>query len=184
MVTSMKRALQVSGVPILTLNQRIWQWLKDHQGKTAAEVAAALGETAGNISSCLGKMFDRGMVTRVLEPHKKGTRGVDFFRYSTHPKLKEYELLPITAAGRKRHEELMLKRNAKKAKATAEKNVFSIAGTAHLPPVEPPQPAIQPVTPPTAEEEIELLLHRMSVGHAFKLFKRLREMFVEHKFPA
>lgn len=177
MVAGMKRALKLAGVPMPGLNPRIWQWIKDNGSQSAVQVANALSEPAGDMSSRLGMMYNRGMLLR-KEEHKPGTNS-KYYSYSAPAKMKVYELLPFTEEGKKRIAE---HRHALKKEQTKEPSGMVVAGTAHLPP-----PVVQPIEPApqaSVEDEIETLLGRMSVAHGFKLFIRLREMFVDHKFSA
>lgn len=186
MVAGIKRAIRKAGLNGAPLNQRAWQWLKDHPDHTANEIGAAIGEKGSDLSSILGKFFDRDMVTRKVEPTIIGTKGVPTYRYKINPKMKEFEMWPITAAGKKRHDDAVLRRIANKARKQARKdgNVFSLAGSAHLPVVAPEPEVVQPAVPQlpkqdglTADQYAELILEHMNVKAAYKLHLVLMGMF-------
>lgn len=84
-------ALHVAGVKLPPLNKRVWLWLHDHPGKTSKEVALALGQSHGSVSSALGNMVKRRMVQGTQQPNPR--RNVSEWHYETC--IKKFELLPL-----------------------------------------------------------------------------------------
>lgn len=153
MATIVKQ-LKEAGVETRPVIQRVWQWVKDNGKHTSTEVADGLGVARNNASSTLGILCDRGMMTSKKEFSKLLNRDITY--YIASPKMKKYELLPITAEAKSRP-----KRG--QAKKKVEKEIFTVAGTAHEPPKEPaPTPHI---------------LDTMSVRAAYKLYQELHAMF-------
>lgn len=151
MATIVKQ-LKAAGVETRPVIQRVWQWCKDG-GKqhTSTEVGDGLGVPRNNASSTLGILCDRGMMTSKKEFSKLLGRSITY--YAVNPKMKKYELQPITAAAKSR-----AKRS--KSKQTVEKEIFTVAGTAHEPP------------------KVELhILDTMSVREAYKMYQELHAMF-------
>jgi hypothetical protein len=90
-MNAISTALKTSGVKLPPTNKRIWLWLHDHPGRTAKEVANAIGVANSTTSSQLGNMVSRGMVTAVSEKHPH--RESQLRRYATC--IREFELLPM-----------------------------------------------------------------------------------------
>lgn len=158
MATIVKK-LKDAGVRIPTVNQRVWQWVFDNGAHGANAVADTLKIPRNNASSTLGNLCDRGMMTRKLE---KDQTGKDVLIYSVVPRMKKYELLPVSAAAKARKEKIRLKRQA----ANAPAEIFTQAGTANLPPAEPTQPVKEPH-----------ILDRLNVREAYTLYLELHKMF-------
>jgi DNA-binding MarR family transcriptional regulator len=95
-MNAISTALKTSGVKLPPTNKRIWLWLHDHPGRTAKEVANAIGVANSTTSSQLGSMVSRGMVTAVSEKHPH--RDIQLLRYTTC--IREFELLPLPSARR------------------------------------------------------------------------------------
>lgn len=151
------RQLKEAGVAVPPLIQRVWQWVKDNGKHTSTEVALAINAPKNNVSSTLGILCDRGMMTRVRE-HSKAL-GHDVTYYTAASKLKKYELLSLTQEARDRPK----RKSAKAEVAAGRQSTFTQAGTANLVPVE--------VTPPPN------LLDTMNVRQAYALYQELYAMF-------
>lgn len=101
-MTQMEAALVEAGVPVPTVNERLWNAVKE-SGKTGVTSQdlirrmAALGPQA--IYAAMSNMEKRGMIYRTEEPraHVFGA-GQRKFRYYTD--MDTYKLLPITARGK------------------------------------------------------------------------------------
>lgn len=83
--------MKEAGVPIPPLIKRVWLWLHDHSEKTYFEVAKALGDNANNVSSTLGILVKRGMVTAAKHKRRGSEGTVTRYTCIGH----EYELLPL-----------------------------------------------------------------------------------------
>ena len=94
-MNSITQALKTAGAVIPPLNKRVWLWLKDHPGKSAREVAIAIQAKHGDVSSTLGNLAKRRMVTVTQDLHLHRAQTL---RYTTC--IKEYELLPLPMAKR------------------------------------------------------------------------------------
>lgn len=92
-MNSITQALKTAGAVIPPLNKRVWLWLKDHPGKSAREVAVAINAKHGDVSSTLGNLAKRRMVTVTQDLHLHRAQTL---RYTTC--IKEYELLPMPMA--------------------------------------------------------------------------------------
>ena len=88
-MNTITHAFKASGIKLPPLNKRVWLWLHDHPGKTAKEVAVAIGAKQGDVSSTMGNMVKRKMVRR----EEQMRRGDATYRYTTC--IREYELLPM-----------------------------------------------------------------------------------------
>lgn len=155
-MATITKQLKGAGVVIPPVNQRVWQWVFDNGPHGANAVGDTLKIPRNNASSTLGALCDRGMMTRKMD---KDQTGKDVLIYSTAPKMKKYELLPVTAAAKARKEKVRLKRQA----VNAPTEIFTQAGTANLPPT-------QPVKEPH-------ILDRLSVREAYTLYLELHKMF-------
>lgn len=95
-MNSIVTAMQHAGIQLPPNNKRVWLWLKDHPGKTAAEVAAAIGITKTRAAGTLYELDLRGMVTRKEDVTPKAMqrtgRGM-VYRYTC--KYSTWELLPL-----------------------------------------------------------------------------------------
>ena len=60
-MTAIREALKDAGVK-LPLNRRVWNWVKDHPGKTAKEIALGLNEPAQKVYNAVADIECRGMV--------------------------------------------------------------------------------------------------------------------------
>lgn len=87
-------ALKEGGIKLPPLNKRVWLWLHDHKGKTAREIADALGVELGDVSSTLGAMAKRNMVSGTKE-YKQGSN-TQVTRYATIGRV--FELKPMPKA--------------------------------------------------------------------------------------
>ena len=92
-MNSITQAFKTAGAVIPPLNKRVWLWLKDHPGKSAREVAIAINAKHGDVSSTLGNLAKRRMVTVTQDLHLHRAQTL---RYTTC--IKEYELLPLPMA--------------------------------------------------------------------------------------
>lgn len=158
MATIVKK-LKDAGVRIPPVNQRVWQWVFDNGPHGANAVGDTLKIPRNTASSTLGGLCDRAMMTRKTE---KDQTGKEVLVYSIAPRMKKYELLPITAAAKARIQKARLKRQA----ANAPAEIFTQAGTANLPPTEPVQPIKEPH-----------ILDRLNVREAYTLYLELHKMF-------
>ena len=89
-MNSITQALKTAGAVIPPLNKRVWLWLKDHPGKSAKEIAIAIQAKHGDVSSTLGNLAKRRMVTVTQDLHLHRAQTL---RYTTC--IREYELLPL-----------------------------------------------------------------------------------------
>ena len=97
-MNNITHAFKTAGMRLPPLNKRIWLWLHDHAGKTYAEVATALNERPGNVSSQLGLMARRGMVSTSAS-ERRTSKGIRITTvYATA--IKAFELLPFPAASK------------------------------------------------------------------------------------
>ncbi len=174
---AVKRALKIAGVERHPLNRRVWQWLKDNGKHTAVQVGLAMNEAPNNVSAQLTNLYDRGMVIKSKELDKsKGKNGHLVAYYMADPKLRSFELLPITKEGRERIKQRLEKKEHANDPVPP-KEPFVVAGTAHL---VSPAPAVEPPKP----DYKKLVLENMNVIQAHELFLVLKDMFEKHKFPA
>jgi len=90
MSTSIKEELRK--VIKLTLNKRIWLYVKDHPHTTAGTLEKVLKETLSATSTSLGALVRRGMLNRVSVVTRNSKR---IFEYTAPAKMTEYELLPV-----------------------------------------------------------------------------------------
>ena len=65
-MTAMETALRTAGVPVPSKMQRLWQWVKDHPGKTTRDVAAATGINHDVASISMRNMAKRGSMRNEL----------------------------------------------------------------------------------------------------------------------
>lgn len=161
MVSTIKQALTEVGIKLPPVNQRIWQFLKDSGTHNANTVAKALSMPANSVSSMLGQLRDRAMVTSKQEMDKTTGHIVHYFTVAS--KMKKYTLLPITAAAKARPHRPSAKSIAQALKATP--GMHDI-GTAHLPPAAPEKPAQKPH-----------ILDQLNVREAYALYLELHKMF-------
>lgn len=99
MPTNMEDALKKAGIRTPTQFERVWRWLKDHQGKTSSEVAVGTKlDSPGLVSTILSQMENRKMIYSALEyrRHTKGAKRNHIKCWYTVVSLKEYVLLPKT----------------------------------------------------------------------------------------
>ena len=94
-MNTITHAFKASGVKLPPLNKRVWLWLHDHPGKTAKEVAVAIGAKQGDVSSTLGNMVKRRMVVRGQGRRRPGAPGWVSY-YTTC--INVFELLPMPRA--------------------------------------------------------------------------------------
>lgn len=158
-MSTVVHALKKAGVPLPPVNQRVWQWVFDNGAHGANAVGDTLKIPRNNASSTLGGLVDRGMMTRKTE---KDQRGKDVLIYATAPRMKKYELLPVTAAAKARKSA----RHLKQQEVDAPAEIFTQAGTANLPPA-----AVVPVVPEPH------LLDKISAREAYALYLELHAMF-------
>jgi hypothetical protein len=145
-MTNMQLALKKAGASV-PLTKRVWLWLKDHPGKTAAEIAVALGEArAGHVSNALFGLKSRGMVSAEnAQARSRYNRGVCVYTALG----KEYELLPV--------------RN------------FSAPPAKHFANTPVPEAAKLPAEKPVGEFAINV--ENMTLADARVLYAQLKEIF-------
>jgi predicted transcriptional regulator len=73
--------MEKAGLKGTPLNKRIWLWLRDHKGKTASEIAVALGVEKADVTSTLSSSVTRGVVTRKYEHRQCGRTRRQVFVY-------------------------------------------------------------------------------------------------------
>lgn len=93
-MSTIHTALKDAGVKLPPLNKRVWLWLKDHPHKTSADIALAINSHQADVSSVLGNLGKRSMVS-VKKDYKPGGHTTVSF-YSAVGK--SFELLPIIKA--------------------------------------------------------------------------------------
>ena len=91
-MNTITHAFKASGVKLPPLNKRVWLWLHDHPGKTAKEVATAIGAKQGDVSSTMGNMVKRRMVVQGQGHRRPGAPGWVTY-YTTC--INVFELLPM-----------------------------------------------------------------------------------------
>lgn len=94
-MTTMTEALKKVGVTV-SHNKRIWLWLKDHPGKTAKEIAAALNIPITVVYTVTGDMQKRKMleVSKLTLSYNRGKLGPK--EINTYTAVgREFELLPM-----------------------------------------------------------------------------------------
>lgn len=147
------RQLKEAGVKVPPVIQRVWQWLKDNGRHTSTEIAAAINLPANNVSSVLGNLCDRGMVSRAKE--HSIAKGHQTTYYAANPKMKSYELLPFTQEAKTR-----LKRGSPAPVAVERPRL--------------PEPVV--VVPAKPEN----LLDTLTVREAYAIYLELKAMFEQH----
>jgi len=155
-MAAVKKALEKVGIKGTPVNHRVWQFLKDSGTHNANAVAVALKLPANNVSSTLGQLRDRGMVTSKVEQDRLTGRNVHY--YTTVANLKTWALLPFTAEAKARPR--------RQHPTPRQVSGMHDLGTAHLPAAVPP-----PVTPTPH------ILDRLSVRDAYALYLELKGMF-------
>jgi hypothetical protein len=168
MATNVKVALVKAGVRVKPNIELVWQWLKDNGTHTAKEVATALGQSVANVSSLMGILVGRNMVT-VRKQHSEPLQHMVSY-YTAVSKMKKYELLPFTEAYKNR-----AKRKAQSV-VIESKPVFNVVGTAHLP---ASVDVIETVTvkPESVQSTERHILDTLPVRDAYKLYLELHAMF-------
>lgn len=175
-MATITKAMQKAGIPLPPTNRRIWQWCRDKNKRhTANEVAKALNILPNNASSVLGQLRDRNMMIVTVEFSKALGHNISY--YETNPKMKMFELLPITKAAKERVQNKRLK----KAAATSDKG-FVEAGVAHILSREVAPVPANLTAPVASDAPAEItnkahILDKISVREAFELYKELRAMF-------
>lgn len=86
----LKKALHGQGF-YKTQMQRVWEWLKDHPGKTAKDLTAEF--KLKSVTSLLAQMGHRKMLTMELRPYHKTGRNVGHYYVASN--MQAYELLPL-----------------------------------------------------------------------------------------
>lgn len=166
MVSSVKLALQEAGVRTVPQNRRVWQWLKDNGKHTALSVSKALNEPNNNVSSVLGQMRDRGMVISTMEMDQ--SRGGMRAFFVANPKMKQFELRPLTEEAKKRTKRGYAQEPETKS---AESGPF-IQVPAPVAPTFTLASNTLPERPPGSQ-----ILEAMNVRQAYALYLELRAMF-------
>ena len=94
-MTTMTEALKKVGVTV-PHNKRIWLWLKDHPGKTAKEISAALNIPMTIVYTVAGDMHKRKMlkIEKQVLSYNRGKFGPPEVNIYT-ALGKEFELLPM-----------------------------------------------------------------------------------------
>lgn len=93
-MNSLKLAMQTAGVPMPPLIKRVWLWINDHPGKTAKDIALALGEPTQRVASRLSELKSRQMVSFTYDASRRHGKGVKHvMRYSATQK--QFDLLPM-----------------------------------------------------------------------------------------
>lgn len=96
MPTVMEEALKAAGVPLKSLRERVWNWLKDHPEHSAEQLTALFNADKGQMASALSDLALRSMVVRTQILRPPGRRGpYKIWVYAVEPKMRGvYELLP------------------------------------------------------------------------------------------
>lgn len=164
-INTLVKPLQAAGVATPPVIQRVWQWVADNGPHGANSTADALKLERNNTSSTLGILCDRGMMTRVAEIQQ----GKSVLIYTANPKMKTYELWPVSKEAKARKAATSKLREEAHNPKSAE--IFTIAGNAHLPKVEE-APVVEAVEAKEAH-----ILDRLNVREAYALYLELRTMF-------
>ncbi len=188
MVAGMKEAVKKARLN-KPANERIWLWIKDNPDHTVEEISKAMNEDRGIVSGTISQMFFRDMLTRKEDKRPGGGRGSTvLYRYKTNPRLKVFELWPLSEEAKKAKQAEHDRRvNLRLTKEQKTAQVFTLAGTAHLPATVPEpvaEAAPEPVIPRqpaglTSEQYADLILEHMNAKAAYKLYLVLKEMY-EH----
>ena len=95
-MNSIVTAMTKAGIQLPPNNKRVWLWLKDHPGKTAAEVSAALGISKTRAAGTLYELVQRGMASKHTDVTPKSAgRGSRALVYRYTCKHSTWELLPL-----------------------------------------------------------------------------------------
>lgn len=148
-MNSIPDALKAAGVKLPSLKNRIWLWLKDHPGKNYKTVATALKATPSSVSSQLGDLYARGMLSCETVPSnaKRGVKSIKIYSALG----REYELAPLP-----------LKNSPCK---THTKRV----------PIDAPLIHIGTLPPLPAHKGIDV--EQLTISEARALYRKLQEMF-------
>lgn len=171
-INTLVKPLQQAGVATPPVIQRVWQWVADNGPHGANQTADALKLERNNTSSTLGILCDRGMMTRATEVRL----GKSVLIYTANPKMKTYELWPVSKEAKARKAATSKLREEARNPKSAE--IFTIAGTAHLPkPEDTALVEVQAVEVQATEAKEVHILDRLSVREAYALYLELRTMF-------
>lgn len=154
-MTTLPKALKDSGLvpPVI---QRVWQWLKDNGPHDVNAVSAAIRVPHNSVSSTLGILCHRNMVTRKKEMDP--SRGQDRFVYTVPGRLKNYELLPMSEESKNRPK----RGQSKEPPAVESKDVFTRVGQT--------EQTLDSIPPRS-------VLDSMNVREAHALYLELKAMF-------
>lgn len=94
-MTTMTDALKKVGVTV-PHNKRVWNWLKDHPGKTVKEISAALNIPTAVLYTVVGDMVNRKMLEVGKEHLIRKIGAFGPHKINTYRVVgKEFELLPV-----------------------------------------------------------------------------------------
>lgn len=154
MTTVMETALKAAGVPLRSIPERIWYYVKDHPGSTCHDIQAVLHLPFDRVATVCGTLVKRKMFyvkkeTRRVHGTRGGVRMVNL--YTAPPTMGVYTVLPMPSS--------------KPAASPA--------------PAKLPAPPLQVVPPTLAspEQKSKFDLDNMTVGEAKLLYERLHRMF-------
>ncbi len=170
MPTAIEVAAREAGLPVLTQQQRIWNWLNDHPKQTANAVIAAKCCEAKNVSTLLSQMMARKMLKVDFEFSRTAGREVSHYSVAT----KEYIILPAP-------------KKDKKSKAAPDEGKTLVQGpNTKLAIVEIPKgpaPVVPVAAAPPAEFNAKDFVDKMFKGDKLSLrdaravYKELKEIF-------
>jgi predicted transcriptional regulator len=91
-MTKIAEQLKKSGLAV-SVNKRVWMYLKDHPDKSAKDIALALNVHQAQVYVAVNFMSSRKMLTSYIELEKRGVgrRSIKVYRAAGD----RYELLPL-----------------------------------------------------------------------------------------